>query len=122
MDSPDTLEDATLLQRVVLLGLVSLQEQSETPASSDQIRSVCNDCETKASDEVVGRVSEPDVIRALNRLVDRGAVDERPPSSTSPVGKGRPNYDLAIEPDPVLGVLSSDDRLEALLDAAPISE
>lgn len=121
MAERDVLEDTTLLQRVVLLGVLSLRENGDTPTSSDEIRRVCNECENRANEESVGSLSESDVIRTMNRLVDSRVIEERPATQTSPVGKGRPTYALAVDPDSVHGVLTTDDRLEDLLDAADVS-
>lgn len=111
-DEPDPdLDSTTLAQRVALLGVADLAACGETPAHSGDVRRTCSEHLDALEDVAVGRVSEADVMRALNALAAAGIVEEVEPDDTSAVGKGRPEYDLRADPDAVLGTLGEDNRV-----------
>lgn len=111
MDAPESIRNAGLVEKVVLLGLVDRAIDGRTPAREDDVRTVCN----RRLDAVTGRLSEADVCRALNELADAGLVDERTPHDRSPAGKGRPSYELRGDVDATLSALAADDHLEPLV-------
>jgi predicted transcriptional regulator len=108
-------ESTTLVQRVVLSCLVDHSEAGETPCDTAQIReSVTNRFETSDIDGI-GRISEADVMRALNGLAETTLVDEQRPDDRSPVGKGRPEYSLSIDHETLRSELSDDERVAPIL-------
>jgi hypothetical protein len=113
-DPDPDLAETTLADRVALLGVTDLAMAGRTPAHSGEIRRTCLEHVEALEGEVVGRPSEADVMRALNRLVAEGLLEEVQSGDASPVGKGRPEYDLTGPAEPVLSALAGDDRLGPL--------
>lgn len=110
MSVQSTVAETTLVEKVVLLGVVVQEAAGNEPARPDEIRSVCND----RLDEVTGRLSEADVSRALNRLEATELLEQYRPDDRSPVGKGRPTYALAVESGSVLDALADDEQVGSL--------
>lgn len=113
MQADAIIDETTLVERVVLLGVTWLEVREETPARLDEARSVCND----QLREVTGRLSEADVATALNTLSAAEFVEEVTRESESPVGKGRPAYSLTIDIEETLEALATDEQL-----AEPVDE
>lgn len=111
MADESAIDDASLVERVVLLGVIYRSLREETPTRLDQVRSTCNE----RLDEVTGRLSEADVGRSLNELSAAGVLDEASPADRSPVGKGRPAYVLDADVDGLLDALTDDDQVEPLV-------
>jgi len=111
-----SLDSTTLVQRLTLIGVGSLSTRGETPAHAGRIARVCDEQAESIDVEVVGRVSEAEVTRALNELDAAGFVDTADAGERSPVGKGRPAYDLDCDPETLVERFESDDRLERVLD------
>jgi hypothetical protein len=109
------LGETTLTERLVLLALAGRARDDETPATSAELQTVCQDCLDDVEADVVGRITEADVTRALNSLAAGSLVEEAMPKR-SPVGKGRPAYTLGMDPDAALAELAADDRLTPLVD------
>lgn len=113
MDPTEPVRDATLVQKVVLLGLVCRTVEDRTPARLDEIRTACNE----RLDEITGRISEADACRALNALAGTDLVAERSPADRSPAGKGRPSYELCCDVDAALTVLADETHLRPVVEA-----
>lgn len=107
---PD-LESTSFAERVVLLGVSHLERRDETPVHSATVVETCTWRFDDVGDDVLGRVSESDVMRALNRLEDRGLVRELDGDDASPVGKGRSQYELVADAADVLDALADADRV-----------
>lgn len=115
MTAQSDIESTSLTERLVLLGLAALHHQEETPAQTHELCETCRERLPGESESVVGTVDEPDVMRSLYTLEAEGFVEEREPDATSPVGKGRPAYTLAVDPDAVVASVA-DSPLEAAVD------
>ena len=102
MTAEQPLESTSLVEQFVLLGLVELSRLDQTPAQTHHLRKCCRSWADRTSDAIVGAPSEADVMRTLYRLESKELVAETDAGSTSPVGKGRPAYDLAVDPEEVL--------------------
>lgn len=113
MEPDDALQSTTLTQRVVLVSLVSLSmdDGATEPFDPTDVRSACNDRFRDPDGPVVGRVSEADVMSALNELGPTDLLEEVDRGDTSPVGKGRPAYVLGVDAGSVLEAYADDDRL-----------
>lgn len=109
-------EATTLTHRVVLLGVAELRGRDDVPAHAGEVVSVCIDNLADVDGDVVGRLSEADVARALNELEDAGLVERADVGDTSAVGKGRPAYTLPMGTEALCEALADDDRLTALVD------
>lgn len=96
MSDESPLESITPTNQAVLLTVADLARQDETPAQTHDLRKRCQDRLANADTEVIGTISEADIIRSLYQLEDDGLVDEVHQSETSPTGKGRPAYTLAV--------------------------
>ncbi|WP_254767159.1 hypothetical protein [Salinilacihabitans rarus] len=94
------LDSLPAVERFVLERLAELARRERTPAQTHEVRRACK--ERAEERDAVGTVSEADVLRSLYRLESRDLVTEIPPESRSPVGKGRPFYEPAVDPDAVL--------------------
>jgi Cdc6-like AAA superfamily ATPase len=110
------IEEHSLSERVVLLGVTRLEQTAETPAHTGEVMRVCADHVDRVDADVLGKVSEAEVNRALNALEDVSVVETVTADSTSPVGKGRPTYTLAADADAVLETLRTDDRLQNVVE------
>lgn len=105
-----SIESLTLVERVVLLGVAEAMRDGDEPAASWEIRDRCEERLDQIDADVLSRLAEQDVIRALNVLGSEPYVAEHT-DDRSPAGKGRPKYSLSTEPAAVLSALESDDRL-----------
>jgi len=110
MDSEVPVDSLSLLERVVLVGLVDAAMAGETPADSAKIKARTVEYLDAVDTDIVARPSERDVIRALNRLGSEPYTTETQPE-TSPTGKGRPRYGVDADPGRILDGLADDDRL-----------
>lgn len=111
----EAIESTTLSERVVLLGVTELAEHGETPVHSSTVKRACVERLDEVEGDVVGSLSEADVVRALNQLEDDGLISRVTVENPSPVGKGRPTYELSPDPDGVLDALADDDRIARLV-------
>jgi predicted ArsR family transcriptional regulator len=111
-----SLDSTTLVQRLTLIGVGSLSVRGETPAHAGRIARTCARQVDALDGDVVGTVSEAEVTRALNELDAAGLVDTADTDERSPVGKGRPAYDLNCDPETLVARFEADDRLVRLLD------
>ncbi|MFB6123932.1 MAG: hypothetical protein ABEJ78_10800 [Haloferacaceae archaeon] len=110
MDDLPDLDSTTLTERLVLLGVVAASTDG-APVNSADVDAVCDDYLDAVDGDVLGDVSEREVIRSLNRLeADDLLVQERV-DETSAVGKGRPAYTLDGDADALLDALEDDGRL-----------
>ena len=109
----DDIETATLAERIVLCSAVALCKAGTTTMHSGELRAAANERLEHAEGL---HVSEADVMRALNALAETTLVSEVESDDTSPVGKGRPRYELSVELDTVVNALADDERVAALLD------
>lgn len=110
------LESTSLTERVVLLALADAAVEDEAPVASVDVRPRCLRLCRHVEAEMVSPPGEPDIMRALSMLGTEPYVEERQPNS-SPVGKGRPQYDLTADPEAVLDALADDERLEEPIEA-----
>ena len=108
-------ESTTFAQRIVLCCLVDCAEDDRTPIDSATIRETARKLLENTENAPVGSLSEADVTRALNGLVGADLVEEQRPESRSPVGKGRPKYELRIETETLRGKLCDDADMAPLL-------
>lgn len=109
------IESTALTHRVVLLGVAELSGRDDVPAHAGEIVSTCIDSIETVRGDVLGRVSEADVARALNQLEDAGLVERAEVGDTSAVGKGRPAYVLPMGTEALCEALDDDDRLDELV-------
>ncbi|GAB6862797.1 hypothetical protein ACFR97_10030 [Haloplanus litoreus] len=112
----DRLDSTTLVQRLTLLGVAQLSDSGRTPAHAGEITRICAEEATAVDGDVVGTVSEADVTRALNELDADGHVMTADEGERSPVGKGRPAYELAHSATALVDAFDDDDRLQAVVD------
>ncbi|WP_372911532.1 hypothetical protein [Salinigranum sp.] len=116
MSEHTDVEETTLTHRVVLLGVAELSGRDDVPAHAGEVVSLCIDNLANVDGDVLGRLSEADVARALNELEDAGLVERADVGDTSAVGKGRPAYVLPMGADALCDAFDDDDRLAALVD------
>ena len=111
MADDSDLDSTTLAQRLVLLGVARRTLcQDESPHSA-AVRKTCARLLDDVSGDVVGNLSEADVTRRLNELAGERLVKQVDVENQSPVGKGRPRYDLNVAPDALLDGLETDERV-----------
>mgnify|MGYP002762416122 CR=1 FL=1 len=104
----------TLSSRVVLLSMADLELTDSTPAHTGEVIRKTKDCIDTVDADTLGRLSEAEVNRALNRLEVDGLVEMDQSDNTSPTGKGRPAYALDIDPDDVVSALANDEDVARL--------
>jgi DNA-binding transcriptional ArsR family regulator len=95
-------------ERFVLLAVVELDLDDETPVHSFDIRECCGE-RTEHVAFASGGVERARVMRALDALTEAGLLEEA--EVTSPVGKGRPAHELAVDPEIVIEALREDEAL-----------
>jgi hypothetical protein len=106
----------TLTHRLVLLGVAELSGRDELPAHAGEIVSCCIDRVDEVEGDVLGRLSEADVARALNELEDAELVERADVGDTSAVGKGRPAYVLPMGAEGLCDALHDDDRVAPVVE------
>jgi len=106
-------ESITLTNQAVLLTVAELARQNETPVQTHDLRKHCQERLADVETEVIGTISEADIIRSLYQLEDEDLVNEIHQSATSPTGKGRPAYTLAVSETTVYDKI--DERLHETL-------
>lgn len=111
----EELQSTSLVQRIVLCCLVTLEDEGKAPVDTAQLREVISDHLDAVEGETVGQVTEADVMRALNGLSETDLVDETRPEDRSPVGKGRPQYSLGTNLETVREAMADDERVAGLL-------
>lgn len=109
------LEETSLAQRIVLCCLADAAESGELPQNTAEIREASFERLDRGDVEDMGHLTEADVMRALNGLSETEIVEETRPDDRSPVGKGRPEYALAVDGERVRECLEDDDRVAPLL-------
>ncbi|AXR79457.1 hypothetical protein [Natrarchaeobaculum sulfurireducens] len=110
-----TVNSLSLAEQVVLLGVTVVDREDETPVQTHELRRTCMNCVEDADTEVVGSLTEADVMRTLYRLEAEDIVEEIETSRTSPTGKGRPAYALAEQPETILEAVD-DALVESVLE------
>lgn len=101
-------DSISLTNQVVLLGVAEFAADDETPVQTHELRQHCRQNLADTDAEVVGTLTEADVIRSLYRLEDLDLVDEVESSDRSPTGKGRPAYALSVSVDVVYEEITGD--------------
>jgi hypothetical protein len=114
MSDKSGITEASLTEKVVFLGVVYLSDEGETPVDSSELTVTCNDQCSELEMDVLGHLTEVDVMRALSSLAASGLVTEAEVEDRSPVGKGRPTYALETDHEPIVGELADDDRVGPL--------
>lgn len=104
-----TLDSLSLPQRVVLLAVLALDEDGETPAPVNVVTRACQPYTESLPD--LGKLNEAEVDRALNRLEAEEFVTVPSMDETTPIGKGRPAFTLAADAEAVHEALSEDESL-----------
>lgn len=116
MTDGSSLASASLLEKVTLVALADLTNRGETPAYPFEVRSAISDCIDPLADEVIGMPDDAAVSRSLNALEADGVITLDESADRSPVGKGRPAYELRDAPREVLEPIADDDRLLAAIE------
>lgn len=106
----------SLSNRIVLLGLTDLALDDETPTHAPRVRRCCQDHANALPDVVAGTFDEATVARALNELETTDVVVARDTTEPTGVGKGRPAFELADDPETVLEALAADDAIAPVVD------
>jgi DNA-binding transcriptional ArsR family regulator len=109
------IDGLSLAQRVVLLSVSHLDADGETPAHANEVTRIAAEYADALDQDTIGKVTEAEVDRALNALEAEGIVMVPELDDTSPIGKGRPAYELTDDDTAVLDALGEDDRLAALV-------
>jgi len=112
----EDIETLSLSGQVVLLTVTHLSRHGETPAHTGEVIRTSGDLLEDVDIDALGTVSEAEVSKALNRLEAAGFVEMADHDDSSPVGKGRPAYRLAVETETVLETLNEDDAVAPAVD------
>lgn len=102
------LDEVAPFGRVVLLAIVEAATEGTAPVRSYEVRERC-ESHLGTLDAFDSGIDRDRVIAALSDLEERGLL--RSERVESPVGKGRPGYALANDPDAVLDVLAGDEHV-----------
>lgn len=107
--SEQRIQAATPVQRLTLVSVADLAGRDQDPVHSYDVRRACESHTRNLEAAPFAGVSRQEVINALTELAAAGLLVEA--EVTSPVGKGRPAYALAADPEAVLRALAKDDHL-----------
>jgi predicted transcriptional regulator len=88
--------------------VADLELTDSTPAHTGEVIREAKDCLDTVDADTMGALSEAEVNRALNRLEADAVVEMAERDRTSPTGKGRPAYSLAVDAEAVLDTLEDD--------------
>ena len=99
----DELDAAGSFEQFVLLSVVELAEEGATPVHSYEVTGRAKDRLDSVDRDPFGGIERQEVITALGSLAEAGLLSKA--ETTSPGGKGRPAYTLAVDGDAVLGEL-----------------
>jgi Cdc6-like AAA superfamily ATPase len=110
------LASRSLSGRIVLLCLADLEYTASTPVHTGEVVRESRDLLETVERDLMDSLSEAAVNRALNRLEDDGFVEMSTPSGTSPTGKGRPKYALAVDPVEVVEPLAGDEEIAPIVE------
>jgi hypothetical protein len=116
MSDQAEIDSVSLTEKVVFLGVVQLSDEEETPVDSSELTAICNDHCSELELDLLGHLTEVDVMRALSSLSASGFLTEAEVEERSPVGKGRPVYELDVEHEPLVEELAEDERVGPLVD------
>lgn len=114
MTGASSLESTSVTERLVLYELAELERDDRTPAQTTDVLRECRGLLAELDDVVGSRLAEGDLVSACRTLEDRGLVTEDEPDATSPVGKGRPGYELDVDVETVREFVRDDERLDGL--------
>lgn len=118
----DDLDGLSRTERLVLCGVLELHVDGETPVRLPEVRSHCRERLAATDEDVIGDLTGSEATRALNRLEAAGLVAESDVNSSTPVGKGRPAYEPAVEPERVVEALDRTELFGVSLDRLVDSE
>lgn len=110
MTDRSVLESTSVTERLVLFELAEFDESGRTPAQAPAILKECRDRLETLEEVAGGRLNEAELLRACHALNEQGLVSEVRPDETSPVGKGRPAYDIDVDPAAIREFVGEDDR------------
>lgn len=102
-----TPESVQSFEQFVLLSVVELARDGATPAHSYDVTETAKARIDDVDRDQFGGVERQEVITALSSLADEGLLAKE--ETESPVGKGRPAYALAVDPETVLSDLGGAD-------------
>ncbi|WP_306056194.1 hypothetical protein [Natronococcus wangiae] len=108
MVAESDIESLSLTEQVVLCAVAEADREKELPAQTHEIRRACRAQLADVDAEVVGTITEADVMRSLYRLEAEGIVDEYQPDERSPTGKGRPAYTVNGDIEAVYDAVSDE--------------
>lgn len=97
-------------ERFVLLAVADLALEGRAPVHSFDVRERCTACTADVTC-AEGGVERSAVLRALESMTGEGPLTEV--ETTSPVGKGRPGYELGPDPTAVVDELVHDGSVGA---------
>lgn len=109
------LESTDVAERVVLTELAECTRQGECPIATLDLLDGCRRRVTELDELVAGRFTEADLLRSCHSLAATELARENPPEEGSPVGKGRPEYELVVDAETVQKFLSDDDVFGSLV-------
>lgn len=110
MADSEALDSTSATDRLVLLALAEYDAAGETPVQALEVLEKCRDHLDDLEGVVGDKLSEGELMRSCRSLQSTGLVEERPADQTSPTGKGRPEFDLAVDPAAVEETVRGDDR------------
>lgn len=112
MPDQSTVDDAETGELYVLLGLTTLQQAGETPANSPAVKDACATL-PDPDEALVGKLSEAEVSKLLYALESAALIEEYDPDERTATGKGRPEYELSVDPALVIDAAADRTALES---------
>jgi len=103
------LESIASFEQYVLLSVVELSVDEETPAHSYEVAQTAKARLDALDRAPFGGIERQEVITALASLSEDDLLEKA--TTESAAGKGRPAYNLDVAPEEVLTTLSGDDEV-----------
>jgi len=104
-----TLDSVGPFEQFVLLSVAELATADRTPAHSYDVTKTAKTRLDDLDRDTFGGIERQRVIRTLGSLAEDGLLAKA--ETTSPIGKGRPAYELAVDVDHVVSELAGDDAV-----------
>jgi len=104
-----TLDSVRPFEQFILLSVAELAAEGQTPAHSYDVTKTAKARLEDVDRDTFGGVERQTVIRTLGSLADDGLLAKA--ETRSPIGKGRPAYELAVDTDHVISELAGDDAV-----------
>lgn len=112
------LDSTRPFEQFVLLSVAELAVADRTPAHSYDVTKTAKARLDDVERDTFGGVERQAVITTLGSLAEEGLLDKA--ETKSPIGKGRPAYELAVDAETVIAELAGDGAVGSYADSLTV--